>query len=69
MVTVIGVSLVSDVWRTKFEAFHVGILLQRSVQTRRAKRELLSEMDTKQSGLRRGSEASTIDDLGHEHDL
>lgn len=49
MVMLIGVSLVSDVWRTKFEAFYVGILLQRSVQTRRAKRELLSEMDTKQS--------------------
>lgn len=49
MVMVIGVSLVSDVWRTKFEAFHVGILLQLFVHTRRAKRELLSEMDTKQS--------------------
>lgn len=35
MVMVIGVSLVSDVWRTKFEAFHVGILLQRSVQYKR----------------------------------
>lgn len=49
MVMVMGVSLVSDVWRTKFEAFYVDILLQRSVHRRRAKREFLSEMDTKQS--------------------
>lgn len=50
MVMLIGVSLVSDVqMKDQIEAFHVGILLQRSVQTRRAKRELLSEMDTKQS--------------------
>lgn len=35
MVMVIGVSLVSDVWRTKFEAFYVGILLQWSVQYKR----------------------------------